>query len=67
MYQLNVVDLAENDNESTLEGTFVTNRTKEFHVLTGNIRVKKENQLSHSYLMQYLQNNSKENTLIVAK
>lgn len=67
MYQLNILDLAVNDNESILEGPFVTNRTKEFNVLTSYIRIKKENQLSNSYLMQYLQSNSKENTLIVAK
>lgn len=65
--QLNVLDLANSGNEESLNGLFVTNRTKEFHEHTGRINVKKVNPLSHSYLMQYLQTKNGDNIFASAK
>jgi hypothetical protein len=55
--QLNVLDLAGNGNEATLGGPFVTNRTKTYTELTGQISVKKVSMLTESKLLTYLQKN----------
>lgn len=64
--QLNVLDLASAGDETSLNGLFVTNRSKEFRELTGRVNIKKANPLSLSYLMQYLQKISGENILATA-
>ncbi|MGG9962715.1 hypothetical protein [Ferruginibacter sp. SUN106] len=65
--QLNVLDLAANTNETTLGGPFVTNRTKSYKELTGQINVKKVSMLSDSELLTYLQKNGISNDVTVAK
>ena len=44
--QLNVLDLANTGDETSLAGLFVTNRTKNFHEHSGRINIKKVNPLS---------------------
>ena len=65
--QLNVLDLANNDNETTLDGLFATNGTKNYKELTGHINVKRVSQLIESDLMQYLQKTSRDSNLTVVK
>lgn len=65
--QLNVLDLASQGSESTLNGLFVTNRTRHFKELTGRINIKKVNPLSKSDLMSYFQKNSLDIDLAVSK
>jgi hypothetical protein len=57
--QLNVLDIVTQDNETSLDGPFVTNITKQFMEVTGHINVKRTSSSSESQLVQYLQ---KENT-----
>ncbi len=65
--QLNVLDLANAGDENSLEGLFVTNRTKDFHEHTGRINIKRVNpSLTQSYLMQYLQKTTADITLTAA-
>ena len=61
--QLNVLSLATSNDETMLDGLFVTNRTKNYRELTGHITVKRASQFSQSDLMQYLQKNSKDGNL----
>lgn len=65
--QLNVLDLASHGSESTLNGLFVTNRTRHFKELTGTINIKKVSPFSKSDLLSYLQQNSMEIDLTVSK
>ena len=65
--QLNVLDLANNGNETMLDGPFATNGTKNYKELTGYISVKRVSQLSESDLMQYLQKPTRDSNLTVAK
>jgi hypothetical protein len=65
--QLNVLDLATRDNEVTMDGQFVTNRTKACNELTGRISIQKVSASAESALMQYLQKNGIDNGLTAAK
>ncbi len=65
--QLNVLDLSNINEDAALNGPFVTNRTKHYSELTGQINLKKANQLTGSALMQYLQNNNSDGGLAVVK
>ena len=65
--QLNVLDLANNGDETVLNGLFVTNRTKDFHEHTGRINIKRVNPLSQSYLMQFLEKKNGDNVLAAVK
>ena len=65
--QLNVLDLANTDADATMSGPFVTNRTKTYTELTGNINIKKVNTASNSALMEYLTKNGIESNLTVSK
>jgi hypothetical protein len=65
--QLNVLDLATRDNEVTMDGQFVTNRTKACNELTGRISIQKVSTSAESALMQYLQKNGIDNGLTAAK
>lgn len=56
--QLNVLDLVNMGDEATLDGEFVTNRSKDFRALTGRISIKKVNPLTQSDLVSYLQKNN---------
>ena len=67
IFQLNVLDLYSLDDEIVLEGPFVTNATKAFKELTGHTNIKKVNILSTSDLMQFLDKNSGDRNLVVAK
>ena len=64
--QLNVLDLVNKDNETILDGLFVTNRSRSYGDLTGHINLKKVSTLSGSSLIQYLQKNSGESDITVA-
>jgi hypothetical protein len=63
IYQLNVLDLVNNDNGSALEGLFVTNRTKEFHEHTGKISMKRVSTVVENDLASNFKINPAENTL----
>jgi hypothetical protein len=65
--QLNVLDLAGSGSETTLGGPFVTNRTKTYTELTGQISVKKVSMLTNSELLTYLQKNGISNDVTVVK
>lgn len=65
--QLNVLDLANNGDEATLEGEFVTNRSKDYRALTGRVNIKKVNPLTPSDLVSYLQKNNSSNDFTVVK
>jgi hypothetical protein len=67
VYQLNVLDLANSSNETTLQGPFVTNRTKVYTELTGRINVKKVSELSGSELMSFLQKNGMDKSFTAVK
>ncbi len=67
VFQLNVLDLVANDNETTLDGLFVTNRSRAYSDLTGHINLKKVNPSNESSLAQYLQKNGSENEITAAK
>jgi hypothetical protein len=62
--QLNVLDVANIGAETTLEGPFVTKRTKKYKELTGRINLRKVNLLSQSDLMEYLQKNGEGNLTV---
>lgn len=66
--QLNVLDLANSGEESFMDGIFVTNRSKAFQAFTGRMSIKKVNPLVvQSDLWKYLQNNTEEYNMTVAK
>jgi len=64
--QLNVLDFSPSADGEALHGPFVTNRTREFNELTGNIRVKKVSTVSASDLMQYLRKYDTGNSLFAS-
>ncbi|MEO6540257.1 MAG: hypothetical protein ABIN74_04670, partial [Ferruginibacter sp.] len=64
--QLNVLDLANSGTDASLNGLFVTNRSKDYLSLSGRISIKKVNPLTQSELVQYLhRNNGDENFTVV--
>jgi hypothetical protein len=65
--QLNVLDLANRENEPILDGPFVTNRTKEYTELTGHINVKRVSLSTQSELLSYLQKTGKDNSITAGK
>ncbi len=66
--QLNVLDFANSGDESFLDGLFVTNRSKAYQAFTGRMSIKKVNpQLAQSDLWKYLQKNTEEDNMTVAK
>lgn len=66
VFQLNVLDLAANGADATLDGPFETNASKKYQALTGHINIKKASLLSDSDLLAYLQKNGIEGTLTVS-
>lgn len=65
--QLNVLDLANSGVEASLDGEFVTNRSKGYRALTGHISIKRVNPLTKSDLVQYLQKSSGDNSFTAVK
>jgi hypothetical protein len=63
--QLNVLDITNIGAETTLEGPFVTRRTKKYKELTGRINLKRVNLLSQSDLMEYLQKNGNASLTVI--
>lgn len=53
--QLNILDLDAADSIMTMRGPFTTNRTKEFHSLTGTIILQRKNDFWRSSLVPHLQ------------
>jgi len=66
VYQLNILDLASNADEPQLTGRFVTNRTKIYSELTGQVSIKRVSKYGQSDLLTYLQKNSKETYVDIA-
>ncbi len=68
LIQLNILDLATNENEATLKGPYVTNSTKAFGALSGRIQLKRIATSDQNSLITYLRNNNIDTELIaVAK
>ena len=65
--QLNVLDLVNQDNETILNGAFVTNRSKAYRELTGRISLKRVSSSTESSLMKYLQKTNEENDITAVK
>ena len=55
VHQLNILTLETHDNIMILSGPFATNRTKEYHTLTGSIRLQKKDDFWQSALVPHLQ------------
>ena len=65
--QLNVLTLNASDSIMTLQGPFTTNRTKEYHSLTGSIKLERKNDFWQSALVPHLQELGMENKLSFVK
>ena len=62
IFQLNVLDFADNSGEPTLDGLFVTNRTKAFHEHSGRITLKRVSAVVQGDLMENFQLGNSETT-----
>jgi hypothetical protein len=67
VYQLNVLTIVTKNDETVLEGPFVTNRTKQYSELTGQINLKKAAADAESALMNFLQRSSADNGIAATK
>ncbi len=65
--QLNILTLNAKDSVMTMEGPFTTNRTKEYHSLTGSIKLQRKNDFWQSALVPHLQELGQENKLSFVK
>lgn len=65
--QLNVLTLDASDSIMTLAGPFSTNRTKDYHVLTGSISLQRKNDFWQSSLVPHLQELGKDEELSFVK
>ncbi|MBC7936844.1 MAG: hypothetical protein H7Y86_15965 [Rhizobacter sp.] len=65
--QLNVLTLNASDSIMTLAGPFATNRTKDFHSLTGSISLQRKNDFWQSSLVPHLQELGKDEELSFVK
>lgn len=66
--QLDVLDLANNGEESYLDGIFVTNRSREYQAFSGRMSIKKVNPLLvKTELANYLRQNNTEEELTATK
>jgi len=65
--QLNILTLDANDALMTLSGPFTTNRTKEYHSLTGSIDLQRKNDFWQSALVPHLKELGKQNELSFVK
>ena len=64
---LGILDFATRNDETTLDGPFVTNATKKYASLTGRISLKKVGYSKDYSLVQYLDKNSLEYDMSFAK
>lgn len=67
IYQLNVLDFANSNDQMTLNGEFVTNATKEFHEHTGRINVKRVSAAIESDLLSYFKKPVTDNSITAVK
>ena len=67
VYQLDVLELATVGTEATLNGEFITRRTRQYHELTGHINLTKMSPLAQSSLAAFLQKNGFGNNLTAVK
>ena len=65
--QLNILTLDASESVMTLQGPFTTNRTKEYHSLTGNVTLQRKNDFWQSALVPHLQELGLENKLSFVK
>lgn len=65
--QLNVLNVVNEDNETSLNGVFVTNRSKYYRELTGRIDLKRTSVSIAGGLMQYVQKNGSGAEITAAK
>ncbi|RYY68626.1 MAG: hypothetical protein EOO13_11795 [Chitinophagaceae bacterium] len=65
--QLNVLTLNATDSIMTLTGPFSTNRTKDYHSLTGSISLQRKNDFWQSALVPHLQELGKDDELSFVK
>lgn len=65
--QLNVLNLLSQQNETMLDGIFVTNSSKSYVGLTGHVSMKKTESYRESSLMQFLNKANGENDVTVLK
>ena len=65
LIQLNILDMVTNNNETILNGPYVTNATRSFGSLSGRISLKKVATSDQSSLLAYLLKNNIENDLSV--
>lgn len=65
--QLNVLTLDASDSIMTLNGPFSTNRTKDYHSLTGSISVQRKNDFWQSSLVPHLQELGRDEELSFVK
>lgn len=65
--QLTVLDLVKADQTASLNGIFVTNRTKEFAPLTGRTYLQKVDLSSESDLVDFLEGKQKQNNFTAVK
>lgn len=65
--QLNVLDLAAANEELAMSGPFVTNRTKEYKSLTGQVSLKKMTDQSQGEVVKYLAKSVNGNLAMVKK
>ena len=65
--QLNILTLDANGAVMTLTGPFTTNRTKEYHTLTGLINLQRKNDFWQSALVPHLKELGKQNELSFVK
>lgn len=67
VYQLNVLTLNTVNEEAVLTGPFVTNRTRQYAELTGQINLKKVSAGAESALMNFLQRTGGDNGIAATK
>ena len=65
--QLDILDFATNNDETTLDGPFVTNATRTYASLTGRVSLKKVTYSKEYSLVQYLDKNSLEYDMSFSK
>ena len=65
--QLNVLTLDASDSIMTLKGPFSTNRTKDYHSLTGSISLQRKNDFWQSSLVPHLQELGRDEDLSFVK
>jgi hypothetical protein len=67
VYQLNILNLNTIGEETILDGSFITKRTKQYNELTGHTNLKKTSLFSESTLANYLQKIGIGNDLTAVK